>query len=275
MDIQFSIETAKTLLNQSPVGTLLFNDTGELVWANDKLVEILATTPDSIVTMTAGDIQGRFTKTADDVYQLANSPAFYQIISRDITDQQHKYQAWFITDVSDAESVRQANQGLRKRVNEFAMLDPDTGLLTYPALLQNLELLVTRSRRYSNPLSLLKVDVRCATEQVPMEALLTAVGHMLKDQMRWADLISRGDDGRFIIIMPETPIDSVVSLVDKIRQNLLVLEIPFAGNKKCNVAANFGLTAWGRGDDASLLLDRLDQALNGALASADEDLVRL
>lgn len=275
MDSQITIETAKTMLEASPVGTLLFDDGGQLVWANEQILNVLGTAPDNMAKITRGDIKGRFVAAADDIYQMADAESrFYQIRSHEISAKDQSYQVWYVTDVSEMESIRQTNLGLRKRVNEFAMLDPDTGLLTYPALLQNLELLITRSRRYGNPMSLLKIDVQCNVQELPREALLTSVGHMLKDQMRWADLISRGDDGRFVVIMPETPVEAVNNLVDKIRQNLATLQIPVAGDKSCQIIPAFGLTAWVKGDDSGLLLTRLDQALGTAISDAENDLVK-
>lgn len=276
MGSKISIEMAEHILNTCPVGTILFNDSGQLVWANQTMARLLGTTPDVLHQMTSGDIQGRFVPAGDDTFRLdENSERFFRINSEEISRQEKRYQVWYVADVSEIEAIRQANQGLKKRVNEFAMLDPDTGLLTFPALLQNLDLLVTRSRRYGNPLSLLKIDVQCADPGLPREALLTAVGHMLKDQMRWADLISRGDDGRFLVIMPETPVDAVDSLLAKIRQNLESLQINLANDKTCKVVANFGLTAWNKGDDGRIILERLDRALAEAQASTGTDMVQV
>ena len=129
-------------------------------------------------------------------------------------------------------------------------------------MLQNLDPLVSRSRRYNNPLSVVVLSVAGLADYNTLptgpdaQQVLLAVGHLLKDQLRWADIISRSLSNEFVIVLPETSTEAAQKLIDKIRAHLVSLVIPGAPEKSYAIDARFGLAGWQKGDDAQQLLQR-------------------
>ncbi len=264
---KLNLEQAVALLNQHPVPCALFNGQGQPVWMHAGLAAVLQRPNVELSAMSLADVEGQLTPVPGDLVQTASG--IYALVKDVIAVGGTSYQARYFLDAR----AQSDNKVLRERLEKEAMVDADTGLLTYSALIKNLDLLVTRSRRYGNPVSLLKIHVALDTGAVSAADLLTAVGHLLKDQLRWADLIGRTEDERFVIIMPETSDGAAQIIIDKIRERLKTLTVPYADGVPCGVRACYGLTAWRKGDDSTMVLNRLHDALTAADAGKGTDLV--
>jgi diguanylate cyclase (GGDEF)-like protein len=83
---------------------------------------------------------------------------------------------------------------------------------------------------------------------------------MLKDTLRWADLVSRTEDSRFVFVLPETDKEAAVLLARKINANITELHISYE-NVELPVSACFGVSAWEKGNDSVLLLRHANQSL--------------
>jgi diguanylate cyclase (GGDEF)-like protein len=164
--------------------------------------------------------------------------------------------AKYFVDVTELRRVQALQERIAGQLQELATIDPSTGLFTARALMQNLEPLVSRSRRYSNPLSVLVMSVTGTSAGPVTSQVLLAVGCMLKDQMRWADIISRTGNSEFVMVLPETSGEQTQKLVDKIKTNLANLDVAEQGAKALSVDARFGVASWQKGDDAQQLLQR-------------------
>ena len=90
---------------------------------------------------------------------------------------------------------------------------------------------------------------------------LTAVAHMLKDHMRWADLIGRFDKDEFLLVLPETNLDAATQLLDKLRPLLAGLTPGARGGQPMSLVAKFGVAGWMLGDDRAKLLRRAREML--------------
>ena len=267
MTQKLELEQLTALLARHPVPCALFTGQGQPVWMHPGLAEIVRKPEKELAAMTMADIEGHLKEVPGGLVQADSG--IYTLMKTGITVGTNTFEARYFLDAS----AQSESKVLRERLQQEAMVDADTGLLTYPALIKNLDLLVTRSRRYGNPVALLKIQVTAIAEDIPPVDMLTSVGHLLKDQLRWADLIGRTEDDRFIIILPETTIDAAETIAGKLRESLKSLTVPYAGGVACQVRACYGMTAWRKGDDSSLVLRRLQEAVNQAVAAANEDLV--
>ncbi|HKJ39162.1 MAG TPA: diguanylate cyclase [Anaerolineales bacterium] len=105
---------------------------------------------------------------------------------------------------------------------------------------------LTRSRRYHRPLSVVLIESESDDDKVTREMLksiqhdllsrftLARVGQIIDDRIRQTDLVLRDHTGRFIILCPETDLDSARLLSKRIAQSVkerTELEI------RCGVAA--------------------------------------
>ena len=131
-------------------------------------------------------------------------------------------------------------------------VDPSSGLLARASIVKALESEVSRSRRYSNPFSVLAVE-HIAPSPADPDAL-TVLGQLLQEETRWADSIGRWDASRLLMVLPETTAAAACALVSKLENRLDAAP----GMHR----ARFGLAEWRRGDDSSLLAGRAIGALH-------------
>lgn len=138
-----------------------------------------------------------------------------------------------------------------------SLKDPITGLLNERGLLVALEPQVSRSRRYSNPLSVVALEIDMDPQD---EDLRRKVGRILKDQLRWADLIGCSQRANsFIMVLPETEQDDAMRITEKLQAQLSESE---AGR---SLHTAYGVVQWKKSDNAQTLLTRAEEALQEAL----------
>lgn len=170
--------------------------------------------------------------------------------------------AKYFIDVTELRRLQAQQERIASQLQELATIDPATGLYTTRAMMQNLDPLVSRSRRYGNPLSVVVMTVSRDLATGPKAtSLMLAVGYMLKDQMRWADVICRSGVNEFVMVLPETSADAAQKLIDKIRTNLAGLSVTDAPELTGSIEAHYGLASWQKGDDAQQLLQRAHKAV--------------
>lgn len=169
--------------------------------------------------------------------------------------------ARLLRDVSAVEHLRAEREHLQTELEAQALHDPVTGLLNRRGLLVALEPQVSRSRRYNSPLSVVVMDVYGATAEA---AFLVRISQILKDQLRWADVIGSSENREFILVLPETHRDDAVSLTEKLNARL---GREFQGGNTAWAA--YGVVEWQKTDNTNTLLRRAHAALNQARATRD------
>lgn len=173
----------------------------------------------------------------------------------------------YYADITGLQKALEEGTRLNEELAQHNTRDALTGLPNRHALLQGIEPLVSRSRRYHNPLSVIRLRVDNLAELDEIhgtgsgDAALIAVTHMLKDQMRWADLIGRFDADEFLLVLPETTGDAANHLKQKLQQRLAQLEPKGENGEVMQLAAQFGVADWQQGDDRSKLLKRAREVL--------------
>jgi len=137
--------------------------------------------------------------------------------------------------------------------------DDSSGLLNQRGLYQVVESQVSRSRRYGNALSLISMQVNDygvgSTDKTP---ILEALGYLFNDRLRWADSVGRTDEDEFILVLPETDMESAAMLVTKLAVEIQTLRQKDVGDP-VELSASFGIAAWHDGDDPSRLLLRCQE----------------
>ncbi|WP_196139751.1 hypothetical protein [Aliikangiella sp. G2MR2-5] len=115
---------------------------------------------------------------------------------------------------------------------------------------------VSRSRRYENPLSILKLHlvVFNKPETVAEDTLHETIKDTLMDELRWADMVGHTDHGTYLMILPETPADALCVLEEKLK-NSLKARIDFIGSD-IQYQLVFGHAHWVKHDDSQRLLQR-------------------
>jgi len=169
---------------------------------------------------------------------------------------------YFFYDCSDLVVIGNECRRLQYDLTDLNPKDPITGMMNYEVIVELLDGHISRSRRYDNPLSLLRISY---TFPVQMEEPLFArcikrIALFLKDQLRWADQIGMLDKHTFIVILPETNYSSAVTLLKKFNgEPHLSL---FSKGDGRPLSFSVGLTEWSKGDTTKTMLQNIRQDID-------------
>lgn len=158
--------------------------------------------------------------------------------------------------------LRAENRRLQEELEQLRLKDPHTGLLSARALMLLLEPEVARSRRYDNPLAIIRLSLDY-TDDASGPAAARAVSHCLKEQLRWADAVAQFSARDFAVVLPETDAADAAKLADKLAAQTAQLAAVHASRT--------GVAAWRKGDDAKGLLERAEQAVPAAGETTTSD----
>jgi len=267
MDQKLDIKMASHALELSPFGVCITGPDNELFYGNKTLFQIF-NIPD--------DEQTNDLNTLTSIKQAIESNEPYIEIDAASKDKKHTIKCWhhtsdkdgdsstyFFLDVTEKKALFAEKTLLEDELSRLNTRDALTGLPNKFALLQGLDPLVSRSRRYNNPLTVihLAVDTNNVDEH---DNTLIKLSHMLRDQMRWADMVGRLEDDKFLLILPETPEDAAKTLIGKLTDKIEELNT----NHNLKIDVFFGMANWDTGDDARLMLKRAAENANQERASS-------
>jgi diguanylate cyclase (GGDEF)-like protein len=272
MDQPLSSGIATEALANAPLGVLILDKTGHITWLNHALEKLLAIDGDQLVGKNQDGIDPYWRS-------LLFAPEPTLLLEATDLRPDRWLQTWrsklhvaggtihYYADITDLQNIREDRARLSEELAQHVTRDPVTGLPNRQALLQGLEPLVSRSRRYHNPLSVIRLridnlpDIEAEFGMGNGDIALTAAAQMLKDQMRWADLIGRFDKDEFLLVLPETNLEAATQLLDKLRQRLAGLTPGSRNGLPIKLAAQFGVAGWLLGDDRAKLLRRAREML--------------
>ncbi|MCG6969833.1 MAG: GGDEF domain-containing protein [Gammaproteobacteria bacterium] len=261
---------ADQVLHKFPCAALLSGEGGKVQWCNEALMQLVKANASDIIGQPQADVEQHYLKA------MPEQPGVFFLMKPDTDEPEYwlKKQelpldgVTLVTydNVTDTVKLNIQLNELQNQLDELSTVDTVSGLLNRRAMLQNLEPLVSRSRRYNNPLSVIAMEIieLAAIKQHHGEAAfqhaIKQVSFMLKDTLRWADLVSRTEDSRFVFVLPETDKEAAVLLARKINANITELHISYE-NVELPVSACFGVSAWEKGNDSVLLLRHANQSL--------------
>jgi len=244
------------LLNDLSFGLVLIDAKQRITWANETVGRLLDVGVDTLA--------GQRVQELPDAAQrlLSTDPSLYNTgpghwLRRERHASGDGHQLLVLTDVSAQEQLAEENARLRQQVEDLKLTDDLTGLPNKRAISQALDLHISRSRRYKNPLSVLigHIDLQHAegVQLLSTEPVVLAVSRFLRDRLRWVDQIARWEDNVFLLVLPETGEEDARQLLDKINAEQDSLQLPDSlGDYRPRLA--FGLACWKKGDDMRTLL---------------------
>lgn len=127
---------------------------------------------------------------------------------------------------------------------QITRLDELTGLPNYHAFVERMREEVRRASRFNVPLSILLLDldnleIVCRRNNVPRDAVLCQVSHLLQRSTRAVDTVSRYGARQFGVILPNTVQDGAILLAERL---CLGIEVEHVGDGQENLSACFGVT---------------------------------
>lgn len=166
--------------------------------------------------------------------------------------------------------LAQLNMALHQREAQIlsnSLTDALTGVGNRRALEQALPLEIGRAMRTGDKLSALMCDIdhfKAVNDTYGHEAgdrVLTRIGAILHSQMRPTDIVTRFGGEEFVLLTPDTGIDSAMEAAERIRALIASASIE---PLHAPVTASFGVAELQPGEQATSLLKRIDNALYAA-----------
>lgn len=267
-------------VQRAPIGVLVLDSANTIVYANDAARALAGDklknngVPFSVLPAPFQQCILKNESLVDVTNATSGQATTLKCWSERVTTAQGDMAVYYYLDISELHSAYQERDKLAEELSRLTTRDAVTGLPNRQALMQGLEPLVSRSRRYENPLSVIRLRIAKPSvldQQYGAGAgdqALVRVSQLLRDQMRWADLIGRYADDEFLLILPETSGDAAASLVEKLSQRLESLTVKTPQGKTIDVDFRFGSSQWKKGDDAVLLLQAAADAMPPARGAA-------
>lgn len=246
-------EIMQTLLQNCPTGVLAMDHQRRVLWTNPALDNLLGIHPDTLAGRSAERVE------REDLQVLFSDAAHLTVVGVD-GEPRHLFRTrvagesgdrvaelHYFSDQTDRVRLEDELVRTRQHADSLRLVEPDTGLMSRRALMLVLEPQVARCRRYASPLAAVVLNTEFATD-VEARTAAREVSQLLKDQLRWADLVGRDDNGDFLIVLPETDYPSALAIADKLAQAL---------QQNTHVThARFGVVEWVKSDHATGLLQR-------------------
>jgi len=255
-----SLETAHALLDNCPVALLLIAENGDIHGFNpafralvgdDTDILQVGAQPDSLIMPLLGpdSLLNWVMPDGDERWLTVDTAAIED--APGIT-------ARFFTDITEKLRLKKECDALRVALDEQAIHDEQfTRLLSRQGIHVSLEPMVSRSRRYNTPLSIITLGVNSAGNRNEM---LRKIVQLLSDQTRWADLLGCNASHNFILVLQETTQDSALVLLDKLAAKIARMN----ETAETPVTACYGVTQCQKNDDAASMLERAESALTEA-----------
>lgn len=232
------------IFKKSPLGILISDEFERIVWCNERFLSDMDLTQESVIGQLYPALPFEAIDNKNQIVQVftektrGNKFHYWQ---QSLDNPKGSKAHYFVLD-------RQASRTkLFKKTNQNAANKPNW--------LEFLDYEVSRSRRYDNPLSILKLHILVlGPVDVPESDIHEIVRYTLVDELRWADIFGHTDHGSYIIILPETPQDVLIKLQGKLHLSLArkieKLDIPI----KFHIV--FGRAHWKKRDDSERLIKR-------------------
>ncbi len=263
-----STQDAQILIQICPHPTLVLTRDGRIDYGNQALADLIA-------PIALSGLLGRQPRLVDEpsvATLLAGAP---HVEWQDTTGKTRHFnltvielpdgrEARFYVDCTTEMELRASNRRLAEELRNTTLTDPATGLLNERGVSLALEPQIARCRRYNSPLSVVGMQIDAPA---PHNEVLLEVARLLKDQLRWADLIGCSERKLFLLVLPETTEDAAMQLTGKLRS--LLAELGSSIFDGIAIPSTYGLAGWRKSDTAATLIARATGALNEA-KSADK-----
>lgn len=273
--VSLAPELASALITELPCGLVTIDNDELISWANPAFTSMLAVTTEALMGITLAELHASYLSPLDGsgnkLQVNHNNDRCLQCfeLPLEVNNDQLKYALAYV-DISVQVALAKERDKLAGQLDDLSTVDPVSNLLNQKAMMQTLEPLVSRCRRYKNPLSIIAMEILnletirnqhglAATDQA-----IVALSHLLKDQMRWADIISRVTDSKLILILPETEESDAKLLSAKLSSHIANLTTDIEGNQTIRLKMESGVAAWEQGSDSILLLRSANQNLQQA-----------
>jgi len=166
--------------------------------------------------------------------------------------------------VAEDMSLALANLRLRETLRSQAIRDPLTGLFNRRYMEETIERELNRVRRLGGPLGVVMMDLDHFKQYNDTfghqagDEILTALGNLLKSQVRGEDIACRYGGEEFLLIMPGTSAEVALERAEMLRQLVKEMHLHYPGLKP--ISLSLGVAVFPDHGDTSLEIIRAADA---------------
>ncbi|MBD3670173.1 MAG: diguanylate cyclase [Gammaproteobacteria bacterium] len=277
MSDTMSPEVFELILGSAPMGVLVQGKDNRVEWVNQALAGMLNMEVDEFLGISQDkvdvlELQLLFSE-QDDIYIPPVHGHDERWLHRtSISHDNHTVHYYY--DVSREHSLERERNRLESIVVESTTNDSVTGLLNRRGVIQRLEPQIARCRRYETPLSIILFTVRTqhdGLEDILGEQALLELGQLVKDYVRWADMVGHEGEGEFLMVLPETTLAGAEELAERLAK--VIEDTELSGLPEgAKMVVNMGLSEWRKNDNITSLMQRITDALDDA-SSGDKQVM--
>ncbi|MDH5432933.1 MAG: hypothetical protein OEY19_03245 [Gammaproteobacteria bacterium] len=238
------------IYEKSPVGVVVCDKYQRVLWCNDKFLNDSKLDQSTVVgqlylSLPIEVIDNHCQILPPDGDKSNNEQLRFSYWQSNVDTPSGAVAHYFVSNRTNHNTVKVSAHNLPQRPNWLEFLDYE----------------VSRSRRYGNPLSLLKLHliVFQKPDDFSEEVLHQTIKVTLNDEMRWSDMVGHTEHGSYLIVLPETPFDALDNLKDKLKKTLSKRLDTVNGDIKYDIV--FGGSSWQRHDDTKKILARARDSL--------------
>jgi len=167
--------------------------------------------------------------------------------------------------IDDITEKKQMEDELRK----LSTIDYLTNVYNRRYFMEKLESEVERALRTGSKFSLVMLDIDHFKKindnfgHNVGDVVLKSIAEMIKNRIRKIDCLARWGGEEFVILLLDTTVNMTSGLIEEIRENIIKINIPGVES----VTASFGLVGYCKGDTADTLLQKADTMMYEAKAA--------
>lgn len=171
------------------------------------------------------------------------------------------------TDITALKNSEQKLLAAKMLAEEHASKDELTNLYNRRAFFEQGKQLFKQARRYPQRISVMMIDIDHFKNindnhgHAVGDSVLKAIGGMLQNTVREADILARIGGEEFAVILPQTDVEEASKLAERIRQRIEA-EVIQHDTLQIKITASVGIAAcMAEGDDLDRMLTKADDAL--------------
>ena len=161
-----------------------------------------------------------------------------------------------------------ANFQLRETLRDQSIRDPLTGLFNRRYLEESLQRELARATRDGDPMSILSIDIdhfklfNDTYGHLAGDAVLSAVGNLLSDSFRAADIACRFGGEEFNILLPQCSREDAMVRAEALRSAVKDLQVSFRDRSYGGLSVSIGVALFPEdAQEPRALLEQADRAL--------------
>ncbi|MFN3919337.1 MAG: GGDEF domain-containing protein [Methylohalobius sp.] len=237
-------------LEKAPMGVLVLK-AGRIAWLNERLLELIGQAKAAWIARPLAETP--LARWQDELVKITTD-AGPRWLKRYCIEPFEEGEVLYFLDVTEQVAIQETVSALRTQLQSLETTDPATGLKNRRAILKELDRQISRSRRYENPLSVIRLTVETNGAPEYQRELMRSISQTLKDKLRWADEVGMLEPNTFLVVLPETLLDDAKELAVKLLGDRAAFRFKDGEGK-----VRYGVAAWHKGDDLRKLLRRVQQ----------------